>query len=79
MLTDQMKKDNRRRERYADKALQHYWEKVVGQGFDKKDYETQIKDMITDLLHLAYYKKLDIEYIVESAKNHFFAEITGGN
>lgn len=43
-------------------------------GFDGDELEEGIKDLITDLWHLANSEKLDMEAILDSARKHYEEE-----
>jgi len=61
---------NKDRATWGRHALEAFQEKV-----QSSELETDIIDLIADLLHLARKSKLDTEYMIENATMHFQAEV----
>jgi len=65
---------NARRARRARAALRTY-SRAVGNG--DEDPETQLSDLLCDLMHLTDAKKVEWDEVVRRAEGHYSAEIAG--
>jgi hypothetical protein len=66
--------DNLDRAESASSALAHF-SKITGS--QDEDTQTQMTDLMTNLMHLAHQHKVNYAQVVESAESHFAAEILG--
>lgn len=70
--------ENFKRSGRAKTTIYHY--KVCYQGSEEQlgsIWDEDIIDLLTDLRHLCWFKRLDFSNLVELSKVHFFAELNG--
>lgn len=51
---------------------------IAAQNYDKDDIMTSTQDLLTDILHLCAMRKWDFHTLLDDARMHCTAEITGG-